>query len=60
MVEAKKLALMQILAINRNKIPGAQVIKSFNENWTTDSDLNSGDTFMASLFHYKPLKSVQH
>ena len=60
MVEVKKLALMPILGINRNKIPGAQVIKSFNENSTTDSDLNSGDTFMASLFHYKPLKSVQH
>lgn len=55
MVEVKKLALMQILGINRNKIPGAQVIKSFNENSTTDSDLNSGDTFMASLFHYKHL-----
>lgn len=54
-VEVEKLALIQILGINRNKI-----YRWINENSVANPDLNHRILLFLASFNYEPLKSVQH
>lgn len=54
-VEVEKLALIQILGINRNKI-----YRWINENSVANPDLNDRILLFLASFNYEPLKSVQH